>query len=804
MPQCDQFIEHLLTDSRKLVFPKTSLFFALATVRKNGCVFVDELYHKGVKNFVVPSEFHTGNYPDANFIFDDHPVNSLQQLAAYHRGSFSYPVIGITGSNGKTVVKEWLYQLLHTDYNIVRSPKSYNSQIGVPLSVWQMSDHNNIAIFEAGISLPNEMDQLQKIISPNIGILTNIGEAHSAGFADKKQKATEKFRLFSNASVVVCNADNALVESIANDSGVPLFSWGKRSCTLQVIKIDKSASNTTICAEHQNNPVEITIPFTDDASVENAISCWCVLLYLQVDNKTISERMLRLTSVEMRLQLKKGINNCLIINDSYSNDLSSLNIALDFLQQQSGNQSTTVILSDIAEAADDKNELYKKVAESILHHGVKKFIGIGPQLKKHQHTFRNLFKNECHFLNATHDFKNHFSLTHFKEEVILLKGARAFAFEEIDLLFAQKIHQTVLEVNLTAMVHNLKEYQRFIKPSTKIMAMVKAFSYGSGSAEVANVLQYHHIDYLAVAYADEGVELRKAGIHTPILVLNPEEVTFGLLVEYNLEPELYSFSILQSFAAYLGLQAINQFPVHIKMDTGMHRLGFEMNVVGELMNFLAKNKCLVVKSIFTHLAASDDPQHDAFTFQQAARLNDAYNSICSILDYPVLKHISNSSAIFRHPELQYDMVRLGIGLYGIDNIGETKLLLQKVAALKSTVAQLRKVAALETIGYNRKGVVNEDSLIATVRIGYADGFSRKLGNGVGNMSIKGKFAPVIGNVCMDMTMLDVTGIDVKEGDEVEIFGLNLPVQQLANWCNTIPYEILTGISQRVKRVYYNE
>jgi alanine racemase len=797
-------IEHLLTDSRRLVFAGSTLFFALSTSRKNGAAFIAELYEAGVKNFVVHKGFDTAVYTGANFILVDDTLLALQQLAAYHRKQFNIPVIGITGSNGKTIVKEWLYQLLNEDYTIVRSPKSYNSQIGVPISVWQTNAQHTLAIFEAGISQAGEMERLANTIQPTIGIFTNIGEAHSSGFNSKQQKLSEKWKLFKNASTIICNSGNELIKQlISNEHNKEIFNWSHTPAKLQITGIQKRRTDTTITANYSNETISVTIPFTDNASIENAITCWCFMLHLGVSNSIIQPRMLKLEAVEMRLQLKKAINNCAVINDSYSNDLSSLEIALDFLQQQSGNQKTTVILSDLGETTNS-DEQYHKVVHALAQNNIQKFIGIGPKINAYQSVFRQSLP-EAHFYFSVEEFIHHFSSIGFKNEVILLKGARVFEFEQIDLLFEQQVHQTVMEVNLSAMIHNLKEYQRYLKPATKVMAMVKAFSYGSGTAEVASVLQFHKVDYLAVAYADEGIELRKAGIKMPIMVMNPEIITFQAVVEHNLEPEIYSFAILDAFTAYIIKEGLQQYPVHIKIDTGMHRLGFENDDVAALCNLLQQNQHLAVKSVFSHLVASEDSAHDEFTNQQVQLFVSACNAIESSLGYPFIKHISNSAAIFRHPHLQFDMVRLGIGLYGVDSAGEKQLQLMPVATLRSTIAQIRNVKKGESVGYSRKGIMQTDGKVATIRIGYADGYNRRLGNGVGKVWMNGQLVTVIGNVCMDMTMLDVTGIDkINEGDMVEIFGANITIQSIAEWCDTIPYEIMTGISQRVKRVYFEE
>jgi Alr-MurF fusion protein len=772
----DQPVDQLLLDSRKVFSPSVSLFFALKSQRRNGHQFIANLYRKGVRNFVVSEPIEKAVYPEANFLLVKNTLIALQQLAAHHRNQFNIPVIGITGSNGKTIVKEWLYQLLHTDYNIVRSPKSYNSQIGVPLSVWQMNMQHTLGIFEAGISQSGEMENLEKIIQPTIGVLTNIGEAHSEGFTSLSEKEKEKRKLFVNAEVPIA---------------------------ISVSAIEKSTSTTSIRTDESS----IEIPFTDDASAQNAITCWKVMRHLGYDEAVITERMKKMLPVSMRLELKKGINQCAIINDSYSADISSLEIALNFLGQQNAGTKRTVILSDFLQTATEDEELYAQIADSLSAHKVNRLIGIGEKIRS---VFGAIAADKklnysIEFYSSTDEFVKQFRSSSFKEEAILIKGARVFAFERIVQLLEQKVHQTVLEINLNALVHNLKEYQRVLKSATKIMAMVKAFAYGSGGTEIAGILQYHNVDYLGVAYADEGVELRKAGITLPIMVMNPEENAFEAITEYNLEPELYSFDLLKSFEAHIDRQGLLQYPVHIEIETGMNRLGFAVTDAERLAAHLSTTTSLRIQSVFSHLAASEEAAQDDFTVHQVELFNTAVKVLRTALSYSFLVHISNSAAATRHPQLQFDMVRLGIGMYGVDSAASGKLNLQTVATLKSTVAQIKQLKKGESVSYNRKGVVDKDSTIATIRLGYADGYPRRLGNGIGKVWINGQLAPVIGTVCMDMFMADVTGInEVKEGDAVIIFGKQLSVQQVAQWAGTIPYEIMTGISQRVKRVYFEE
>lgn len=805
-------VEHILLDSRKLLFPGQSVFFALDGKRWQSSLFIDDLYKQGVRCFVVDENFSNkkiNEYAGAAFLRVQDVLHALQLLTAWHRKQYSMPVIGITGSNGKTIVKEWLYQLLQYDYNIIRSPKSYNSQIGVPLSVWQMNNHYNLAIFEAGISLPGEMEKLEKIIAPGIGIITNIGDAHSEGFTSLSQKIQEKLKLFVHSKLLIYGSintklDKEVVEFKKNSAtGLKLFTWGNRQTdTLQVLKTGTSSNQSTIQANYKDQVFEFTIPFTDAASVENALTCCCLLLDMGISTKDIAGRMLQLRPVEMRLQLKQGINNCSVINDSYSADINSLTIALNFLQHQQQHNKRTVILSDILQSGKKSQALYAEVAAMLEQKNINRFIGIGPHISEQQQAFKNI--KETSFFISTSEFKQQFRNQQFSNETILLKGARVFEFEQISYLLEKKRHQTVLEVNLNAITHNLNTYKQMLAPGVKLMAMVKAFSYGSGSFEIANLLQFNRVDYLAVAYTDEGVELRKAGISLPLMVMNTEEITFDALVENNLEPELFSFGIMKNFAAYLKNAGITNYPVHIKLDTGMHRLGFTQQDIEALCELLKDSPVFKIQSVFSHLAASDSVLHDGFTAAQAASFTGSCNKIKTAIGYNFIRHIANTSAIHRHPHLQFDMVRLGIGLYGADAVQAIQQQLKNVTTLKTTISQIKKIKKGESVGYNRNAVADKDSVIATVNIGYADGYPRILGNGNGKMWLNGKRVPVIGNVCMDMTMLDITEATAKEADEVIVFGEELPVAELAAMAQTIPYEILTGISQRVKRVYFEE
>ena len=796
-------IEHLLIDSRKVYSSSTSLFFALKGSRRDGHQFISELCKRGIQNFIISEVVNVTDFPEANFILVGDTLEALQRLAGFHRKQFTIPVIGITGSNGKTIVKEWLYQLLHGNFNIVRSPKSYNSQIGVPLSIWQMSSHHELAIFEAGISKPGEMEKLEKIIQPTIGILTNIGEAHSENFPNREEKLKEKLKLFAHASKVISKGDDAWITRQMMRLEINNFFWGRNiSSDLQVISVGREDFQTEITLNFKHDTFNFLIPFIDEGSIENAITCCSLMLVAGIDRSFIQNKMQQLQPVSMRLELKKAINQCAIINDSYSADLSSLTIALNFLDQQAAGSKRTVILSDFLQTGLTEEKLYDEIGSLLHQHRTSKVIGIGKNISTYLKTNS---KATYQFYNSTEDFLQQFRSSQFKDETILIKGARIFEFEKIAHALEEKVHQTVLEINLNAIVHNLKAYQNFLHPSTKVMAMVKAFAYGSGGAEIAGILQYHKVDYLGVAYADEGVELRKAGIHLPVMIMNPEESTFDAIVENDLEPDLYSFELLHQFDGYLKRLGLQQYPVHIEIETGMNRLGFDAADIKKLGETINQTDSFKIRSVFSHLAGSEDPAEDDFTLQQHAKFISASNELEKMLGYSFIKHMANSAAIIRHPLLQMDMVRLGIGMYGVDAVNTRSLELQAVATLKSTIAQIKHLKKGESVSYNRKGIVKRDSVIATIRIGYADGYSRLLGNGVGKMLINHQLVPVIGAVCMDMTMVDITGIsDVNEGDEVIVFGNELSIQQIAEWASTIPYEIMTGISQRVKRVYFEE
>lgn len=797
-------ITSVLFDSRLFKAAQGVLFIALTSPKNDGHHFIKELYDKGVRHFLIEKNITTTDYKEANFIFVPNTLVAFQQLARYHRTAFQLPVIGITGSNGKTIIKEWLYQLLHPFYNIVKSPQSYNSQIGVPYSVLLLLQRHDLAIFEAGISTSGEMQHLAPIIDCNIGIFSNIGDAHNEGFESLSQKVDEKLLLFKNTpTIIYCKNHRLIDEQIkATYPNKNLLTWGyDDDCILKIKNIAKSDTHTTITAFFKNKNTQITIPFTDDASIENCCHIWLCCLHL---GKEIDQRLQLLTPVALRLEVKSGIRNCLIINDTYNADVSSLQVALSFMTQQSKHDRKTLILSDILQSGLPPTLLYQQISELIIQNNINQFIGIGTHITALADLLPDTIKQS--YYRYTTDFIKKIPSYHFQNETILIKGARAFTFEKISTYLSRKNHKAVLEIDLNALIHNVKVYKSLLKPSTKLMVMVKASAYGSGSSETAKLLEANGIDYFAVAYTDEAVELRQQGIKTPILVLNPEEDSFHSLVEYQIEPEIYSIQQLKNFISLLSqFPSISAFPIHIKLDTGMHRLGFEQQDIALLLELLQQNTAIKVASIFSHLAASDNPKHDEFTHHQLELFNHLAQQITHTIGYQPILHILNSSGIIRFSEYQLDMVRLGIGLYGIDSAAQIQAQLQPVSQLKATISQIKTIAADDTVGYDRSGVLHKNTRIATINIGYADGFSRGFSKGKGGVWLHGQLVPVVGNVCMDMTMIDITDIPpAQEGDEVIIFGKKLPIQTLAATLNTIPYEILTGISDRVHRVYFKE
>jgi Alr-MurF fusion protein len=801
----DYRISQIVTDSRTLLNTEDSVFFALPGVRNDGHLFIPELAERGVKVFVVSD---TGKFltPENVAVIEvDDTLTALQTLTAYHRCRFSLPVIGITGSNGKTVIKEWLHDLLTDEFSIVRNPKSYNSQIGVPLSAWLIQPGNNLGIFEAGISRPGEMEKLERIIRPAIGIFTNIGDAHQENFISVEQKVREKLLLFIGCRCLVYCTDQPLVAAEAyrfcNEHSIKPVAWSFRDNSVS-IRFDVKTENggTSVTAYYNDRQSLFHIQMSDFSSIENSCHCFAAILALGSDPAAFSGKFVRLAPLSMRLELKRGINNCLLLNDYYNSDINSLEIALSVLNHQAENNrlEKTVILSDIRQSGLSSKDLYGKVNKMLTDAGIDKIYGIGPEITRAAPLFT--FKKQ--FYLSTSDFLSALKSLVFSQAAVLIKGARDFTFEDISSALQLKMHQTVLEINLNRLTDNLNVFKSLLLPRTKIMVMVKAFSYGSGDVEIARLLQFQRVDYLAVAVTDEGKDLRHAGITIPIIVMNPESHSFQQMIDFQLEPNLYSLPLAEEYAKAVDLNGVNSFPVHLKIDTGMNRLGLKSpDEVNQMILFLKNNSLLKVQSVFSHLAASDDPQMDIFTLGQISRFEELSSQIIQSLGYPVIRHILNSAGIERFRKYQYEMVRLGIGLYGISSSG---LPLRPISRLRSTISQIKRVVPDETIGYNRAGKVDKISQIAVIPVGYADGFDRRLGNSRGIIFVNGRIARIVGNICMDMCMADVTGIDCHPGDEAEIFGENIRIQEVAEAAGTIPYEILTGISQRVKRIYLQE
>ncbi len=789
-------IENVSLDSRSLQNNQQTLFFCLVGPNNNGHHYIAELIEKGVRNFIVSEKVEP--VQDVNFLLVDNTLTALQKFASFYRKKFDFPVIGITGSNGKTIVKEWLNFLLSPDYNIIRSPKSYNSQVGVPLSVIGINEQHNLGIFEAGISTVHEMEHLEPIIEPTIGILTNIGSAHDEGFENLGQKIKEKLKLFKHVHVLIYHKNKSIDAFLNHD--IKTFSWSSSDKTADVLVHPKTTNQqTTLNVTYQETCFKINIPFSDEASIENVIHCLMVLFYFNYDFDTIQNRLSLLYPIEMRLKVKKGINNTMLIDDSYSSDFQSLKIALDFLENQKQHHKKTLILSDIFQSGLENDELYSRVSQMIISNKISRVIGIGETISQ----YKSKFLNGMTF-GSQADFLAHFDSLTFENETILIKGARNFHFEEIVSLLEEKTHETVLEINLNSLSHNLNFYKAKLKPNTKMMVMVKAFSYGNGGLEIAKLLEYLNVDYLGVAFADEGIALKSNGIHLPIMVLNPETTSFEAIIQHQLEPEIYSLKGLNAFLKIAKQKLLKNYPIHVKIDTGMHRLGFEEEHLEELISILKNCKTVQVKSILSHMATSDDLTHHEFALEQIEKFNLISNYISKELDIFPIRHILNTSGISNYPQAQFDMVRLGIGLYGISNDSQEQLYLENVGTLKSIISQIRTIQKGESVGYGRRFIAERETKIATIPIGYADGIRRSWGNGIGYVMINNQKAAIVGSICMDMLMVDVTEIPCVEGNEVIILGDNPSVSMMAEKLGTIPYEILTGISQRVKRIFYRE
>ena len=801
-------VAFILTDSRSLCFPEETLFFALQTNRNDGHKYIPELYQRGVRNFVVtdiPAD-RAETYPDANFLKVSNTLKALQRLAERHRDEFDIPVVGITGSNGKTMVKEWLYQLLSPEMFVTRSPRSYNSQIGVPLSVWLMDEHTQVGVFEAGISKPGEMAALRAIIRPTIAVLTNLGTAHQENFSSMEAKCREKLVLFHDARTVVYDADDAIVHRIVSETDIQgeTIAWSRRdkNAAFYVSEVKKEDAMSVVSYIYKGVAGRYSLPFIDAASVSNSIICAVVALQLGLSRDALDRRMRLLEPVAMRLEVKEGQHGCTLINDSYNSDINSLDIALDFMNRRPDHKGRrhTLVLSDIYQSGKASRELYKEVSDLALKRDVEKFIGIGPQLCAQAEEIQ---LPEKFFFHTVDQFIHSEVFRSLHNEVILLKGARKFGFDQVTELLVKKVHETILEVNLNNVVENLNHYRSFLKPTTKLVCMIKADAYGSGSVEIAKTLQDHRVDYLAVAVADEGVTLRRNGITANVMIMNPEMTAFKTMFDYDLEPEVYSFRLLEALIRAAEKEGITDYPVHVKLDTGMHRLGFDPTAdMKRLIDRLKHQNAIIPRSVFSHFVGSDSDAFDDFSARQFALFDAGSKQLQAAFSHKILRHMDNSAGIEHFPERQMDMCRLGLGLYGVDP--RTNAMLQNVSTLKTTILQMHCVKAGETVGYSRKGVIEHDSLIAAIPIGYADGLDRRLGNRRCYCLVNGKKAPYVGNICMDVAMIDVTGIDCREGDSVEIFGDHLPVTVLSDVLETIPYEVLTGVSTRVKRVYFQD
>ena len=812
----DAQIGWLLTDSRSLCFPEETLFFALTSARNNGHRYITDLYRRGVRNFVVDAKGILENIPsgvetmpDANFLVVPSPLAALQRLAERHRDEFDIPIIGITGSNGKTMVKEWLYQLLLPSQKIVRSPRSYNSQIGVPLSVWLMNEQTEVGIFEAGISQPGEMYALRDIIQPTIGVLTSLGSAHQENFRSMEEKCMEKLELMHDTEAMVYCSDNDIVSRCIRRMQYKGEKIAWSQCDENVAFFVKSTASvppsTRITYVWQDEENCYSIPFIDEASIENSITCAAVALHLGLTPAQLAERMPRLEPVAMRLEVKQGQRGCILINDSYNSDINSLDIALDFMQRREDSSvrkglDKTLVLSDIFQTGTSPEALYAQVSDLCLKRGISKFIGIGPELTAQADRIKvadkQFYADVDHFLASK-------AIANLRNELILLKGARPFGFDRITEQLEQKVHETILEVNLNAVVENLNYYRSFLKPETKMVCMIKADAYGAGAVEIAKTLQDHRVDYLAVAVADEGVTLRKAGITANIMIMNPEMTAFKTMFDYDLEPEVYSFRLMDALIKAARKEGITGWPVHIKLDTGMHRLGFDpIHDIDEVIDRLKHQNAIIPRSVFSHFVGSDSDDFDAFSAHQLELFEQGSQKLQSAYSHKILRHMDNSAGIEHFPERQMDMCRLGLGLYGVDP--RDNRILHTVSTLKTTILQLRHVPAGDTVGYSRKGKIERDSVIAAIPIGYADGLNRHLGNRHGYCLVRGQKAEYVGNICMDVAMIDVTDVPCQEGDPVEIFGEHLPVTVLSDEIDTIPYEVLTAVSNRVKRVYFQD
>lgn len=794
-------ISQIWIDSRKIVANNNGVFIALGGSQKNGHDYLEDAYNKGVRIFIVENN-ELPNFNNASFLLVENSLKSLQTLAKYHRERFKYPIIAITGSNGKTVLKELLSQVLPDYYAVVRSPKSYNSQIGVPLSVMKMTDNDTLGLFEVGISQPDEMQKLERIVQPNIGVLTNVGSAHSAFFENRKVHIQEKLKLFKNCAIIIIPNDNDIVQLAEKQfKSTEIITFGKTDkADIKLISTTKHEKGTNLTIGLESQEYKVQIPFDDEASISNTLSCIAVLNALKISLNKVLPKFKKIHGVEMRLEIKKGNNNTTIINDAFNSDLSSIPIALNALNQQS-KQKKTLIISDVLENKLSNENLYNQVAEWVNAYPIQRVILVGKNILSFKHKFSHFFLG----FSSTQDLLNKIDGINFNDEAILIKGARTFNLEKVSKKLELKTHDTVLEVNLQHLLENVNYFRSKLNPKTKLMCMVKAFGYGTGGFEVAEALSANGVDYLGVAYADEGAKIRQKGIETPIMVMNPELGSYEKIIKNNLEPEIYSLRVLNLFTEELIKQKINtSYPIHLKLNTGMNRLGFSEHQIHDLITELADNPYVKVVSIFSHLATSDIPEEKSFSEQQIELFDKMYSQIAFNLGYEPIRHILNSAGILNFPKHQSEMVRLGIGMYGVSPNKIDDKFLKNVVYFKTVISQISLLKEGETVGYGRSYKAKNSTKIATLPVGYADGIRRVLGNENGNVCINGQLVPIIGTICMDMIMVDVTYIDCKEGDEVVIFGDKPTLKDVAKQSGTITYEILTSISSRVKRVYLLE
>lgn len=795
-------ISYVGLDSRRILHPYSTVFIAMSGNHKDGHEYVKDAYQKGIRHFIVQQDL-SKLFTDASFVLVDNTIQALQDFSQFHRSQFDILILGITGSNGKTIVKEWLYQLLHTEYDVCRSPKSYNSQIGVPLSVLQLEEHHNFGIFEAGISTVGEMQNLQNIIQPSIGIFTNIGPAHNAGFEDIEQKVCEKMILFEHCDQLIYCSDYEVIHQNV-PSGVEKITWGWSSdAHYRIISQNIIQNHTHVEMQSKKGGITFNIPFTDKAYIEDCIHCVVLMLELGFEIAQISKKISLLRLLPMRLELKYGLNDCVIIDDSYSADLLSLETALEFFRQQDSRKKKTLIISAFDQSGMNDQQLITELIRLIKINQFQKVIAVGNLFMQYANRL-NLLKVELHCFYSTEDLLSQLEGIGFDREIILIKGARQYQFERVSYQLLGQSHRTVLEIDLNALSDNFDVFRSLLSKKTGIIPMVKAFSYGSGSTEIATMLESKGVEYLAVAYVDEGIKLREGGIKARIMVMNPSIQEFHKMVEYHLEPEIYNTSILRALIYYLETSGYtSHYPIHLKLETGMNRLGFQKEMLDELILILMDQDVVKVATVFSHLAASDEPSMDSFSLEQLHRFDEMSINVIESLDYPIKRHILNSSGIVRFKDFQMDYVRLGIGLYGVDSSNTIQDKLTNIGTLKTTISQIKYVPIGETVGYGRKGKKDYPIKVAVIAIGYADGYDRRFSNGVGEVFINGQKAKIIGNVCMDMCMADITHIDdVQEGEEVEIYGKNISIIECAEKIGTIPYELLTKISRRVRRVYF--